>query len=353
MSDTGQAALSEQLAEIAIMVERGNLDRAQSSAQGLLLQNPNSASVHAILGDIAAARREHREAIDWYELALRLQPNAALQMRLERQRELLAQGGDNLAGQAEEEPANRRKWLVAGIGGGVLILALLIALIAGSLMHRGRPERPRGQFSARPVQAAGPQTTQASPPGQRPATQPGSPTTGPNGVGIQSPVAAPPVASNAPGPRLTQSVDAPMADRDRLLTRSLSSLTWSSGEQLSWRIQATVDPFTGYALVSLEVPPGMRRSAQLSDSVIDMAYKVAVATIRADQGVETLTIRVLAEVDNEAQKRKTVLVAFRGNTSRQMLDYYLKRGLQPDRSTIWSSVFATTWWNPSVPSGAH
>jgi hypothetical protein len=104
-------------------------------------------------------------------------------------------------------------------------------------------------------------------------------------------------------------------------------------------------------MVSLQLPPGTRR-ADLYPLVIDQAYKLAVATIRADQGIDALTIRVLAEVEGQ-DRRQRMLVAFRGNTSRDSLEYYLKRGVQPDRDTIWRHVFATTWWNPSVPTGTE
>jgi len=149
---------------------------------------------------------------------------------------------------------------------------------------------------------------------------------------------------------ITQSVDAPMSNRDRLLTRALAGITWPTGEALGWRVQAAVDDYTGYVMVTAEVNPGLR-SADLPGTVIDMAYKLAVATIQADKGAQSVTVRLLTDVD--VNDKRISLLAFRGNTTREHLEYYLKRGLQPDRDTVWSHVFATTWWNPSVPTGTE
>jgi len=149
---------------------------------------------------------------------------------------------------------------------------------------------------------------------------------------------------------ITQSVDAPMSNRDRLLSRGLEGITWPTGEALSWRVQAVVDDYTGYAMVTVALPPGLR-TADLPGTVIDMAYKLAVATVQADKGIQSVTIRLLMDVDVDG--KRISLLAFRGNTTREHLDYYLKRGLQPDRDTIWSHVFATTWWNPSVPTSGE
>ena len=141
-----------------------------------------------------------------------------------------------------------------------------------------------------------------------------------------------------------------MSNRDRLLSRGLEGITWPTGEALSWRVQAVVDDYTGYAMVTVALPPGLR-TADLPGTVIDMAYKLAVATIQADKGIQSVTIRLLMDVDVDG--KRISLLAFRGNTTREHLDYYLKRGLQPDRDTIWSHVFATTWWNPSVPTSGE
>lgn len=343
-----------ELSDIAMLVEGGNLDHAQFLAQEQLLLHPNSASVHALMGDIAAARRNPREAIDWYELSLRLEHNPQVATRLERQRAALEQQAEAEIDSILARPRDNRRLLLA-IGGGFVAVALLVLLIASLVPHqRPKTSHPAPTFLGRggsepgvsqPGRAPAPPGLTGSPAASAPAGRtasaaqarpPGAPGVAPSGVG--HPI------------NITESVDAPMSDRDRLLTQGLRGITWPNGEALGWRVQAAVDDYTGYAMVTAEIPPGT--SAQdLSNNVIDMAYRLAVAAIQTDKGLQWVTIRVLAEV--QVEERQRLLLAFRGNTSRDYLDYYLKRGIQPDRQTIWDHVFATTWWNPTVPNGAE
>lgn len=350
--DNQPANLSDGLGEIALLIEGRNLERAQSLAQQLLLQHPNSAGVHSALGDIAAARHQHREAIEWYELSLRLDQNQTVRERLARARDML---DEERFREFEEEnpPRDKRPLIIGGAIAGFLLLALIVALIASSMSRRERQPTtvigPGGRPVVRTNQPAEPGKS-AAPAGvaSRPGTRPGA--AGPSGVGAGSAVAPAGPETPAGGLRVTQSVDAPMADRDVLLTRSLAAMTWGNGEALGWRVMALMDPFTGYVLISLEVPPGMR-GQDLFPPVIDMAYKLAVAAINADRGIDSLTVRVITPLQDD-KGRTMELVAFRGNTTREALDYYLKRGVTPDQQTIWSHVFATTWWNPSVPAGS-
>lgn len=344
---TNTQPLAEGLAEIELLIERGHVAAAQTLAQQLLLQQPNSAAVHAALGDIAGARHLHREAIEWYELSLRLEQRQPVRERLARQQSLL----DDERLQSVELPEaapNRRNLIIIGAAGAAVLVLLCLVLIVGAMRHRQQTE------SGQPLQTGRPtvRVNQTNPPAgvnEIPRSGEGAGTASPYGVGLGSGATPQSPGTSASGLRVTQSVDAPMADRDVLLTRALSSLTWSNGEALSWRVLALMDPFTGYALISLEVPPAMR-TGDLYTPAIDMAWKLAVAAVRADRGVDSLTVRLLTQVEND-KGRKVGLVAFRGNTTREAVDYYLKRGLQPDADTIWRHVFATTWWNPSVPAG--
>ncbi|MEN6546403.1 MAG: tetratricopeptide repeat protein [Armatimonadia bacterium] len=357
---TGEPSLEEQLSEVLLLVERRNLDRAQELAQRLLLHYPNNAPVHAAMAEVASARHEHREAIEWFELALRLEPSQRWRERLSRERDLLDE--TRLAGFEEARPRelDKRKLLIAGIGG-LLLLVLAIALIAGLSGGGQRGEGARAGGRVRPSGRAGapageqpavPKTTATAPgrtvAGGRPATQAGttSPTLTPTPTtGAETP------RTNMPPVRITQNVEAPMSDRDVLLTRALAGLTWPSGKAAGQDLQAVLDPFTGYSMITVKLPTGTSR-ADIYGTVIDMAWKLAVAATRSDDGVDAITIRVLADIEND-QRRQSTLVAFRANTSREAVDYYLKRSVQPDRQTLWNHVFATVWWNPSVPAGGE
>lgn len=350
---------AQEIADTTFLVEQGQLDRARLRAQELLLLHPNSAPVHALMGDIAAASREHREAIDWYELALRLEHNPSVATRLDRERRALDEQTEAEIDQAlAPRPTNRRLLMIA-VAGGFVVIALLL-ILAASLIPRGErmasqppggavPGRPTAQAGARP--AAGREGLAQTPAGRTAPT--GRPATSATRSGRPATQAGPAAAAStgATGQvSVVQSVDAPMSDRDRLLTQALSGITWSNGEALGWRVQGVVDDFTGYAMISLEVPPSMR-TRDLPGTVISMAWRLAAAAVQADKGIQSLTVRVMSDVETE--QRRVQLLAFRGNTTRENLDYYLKRGMEPDRQTIWNNVFATTWWNPSVPTGAE
>jgi hypothetical protein len=350
--------LAAQISSINLQIDQGSLDAAERQAQEALQAHPNSATIHALMGDIAAARRDGREAIDWYELSLRLEPNPQVHARLERQREQLEAESEAEIDRLLERPRDQKqRRLILGVVGGLIVLGIVVALIASALSGRGPERRSAGRAGTpRPGAQAGAPAPQT--PGAALPQAPGAPAVQPPVAGRPAASATPRPATGVPGPatqpppagvvRITERVEAPLSDRDRLMTQALSGMTWGTGEQLGWRVMALVDDFTGYALITVEVPPSVQRVA-LSDTVIDMAYKLAVAAIQADSGVQSLTVRVMAPV--EVERRNVMLLAFRANTTRDHLDYYLKRGLQPDRETIWSHVFATTWWNPSVPSG--
>jgi len=341
--------LQNGLTEIALLIERRNFERAQSVAQQLLLQFPNNATVHAALGDVASARHLHREAIEWYELSLRLDQNQEIRERLSRQRDLLDE--ERLHDEEDTEAArDNRPMLIGAVAAGLILLVLAIVLIGSAVRNRQRPPAETAAIPARPGMRSdqpAPVTGQTTPTAPRPGSRPGQQV--PYGVGAGAAQSPPGPSTPAGGLNVTQSVDAPMADRDVLLTRALSSLTWPNGDPLGWRALALMDPFTGYALITVEVPPGMR-SDNLYLPVINMSYRVAVSAIQSDRGIDSLTVRMLTQITDE-RGRHVQLVAFRGNTTREALDYYLKRGIEPDPRTIWSHVFATTWWNPVVPTG--
>ena len=52
----------------------------------LVASYPTSAAAHAALGDVAAADHAYREAVEWYELAQRLEPSDSVRLRLVHER---------------------------------------------------------------------------------------------------------------------------------------------------------------------------------------------------------------------------------------------------------------------------
>lgn len=347
------ADLAAGLLQIADLLERGNLNLARSQAQSLLERYPTSAAVHALLGDIAAAGQFHREAGEWYQLSLRLAEDAVVRGRLERSQQAVERerlGNIEELDTPEARSPGRgwrgRKTLLIALMGGVLVLVGMAALITSWLSAGGsRSTRSAPRATARP--AGRPVAERATP------TAPRRPADARPGRG--QPMATTDMRTTPSAPmstsgvvRMTQKLEAPLSDRDRLLTHFLSALTWPSGGELGGDVQAILDPFTGYALITAQLPRG-RPKTEHYKLAMEMAHRLALAAIRADDGVEALTIRILAEIENE-DRQLAVLVAFRGNTNRTTLEYYLKQSATPDLTTLWQKIFATTWWNPSVPA---
>lgn len=353
MSEQGGApqSLEAGLVQVDELIGRRAWREARELAQTLVADYPTSPTAHAVLGDIAAAQHLYREAIEWYRLSLRLQPSSEVQTRLERAEQAVHY--EREGGEEEAAPTGRdQRTVIIIAAAGFLVLALVVTLLAVSARHRkGTVAEPQAAGVTRPAARPGaPGATSPAAPvtAARPAYRP---TTAPAPVGAQGqavPAAPGPGGNVSVNQMITQSVSGPMSDADYLLTRALSGVTWPSGAALGADVQAAVDPFTGYALVTAQIPTSMPKT-DLYPLTIDTAYRLAVTVVRADASVGSLTVRVLVTLPDEKDRAAT-LVAFRGNTNRETLDYYLKRNVQPDRDTIWQHVFATTWWNPSVPA---
>lgn len=359
MSDQNSAerSLADGLTELAELIARRDWEAARSLGQRLVAAHPTSASAHAALGDIAAAQQEYHVAAQWYELSLRLEPNADVQARLEQVRQAEAMGPDSEAPEPGEVGRAPRVGLIVAAIAAFLVVALLVTFITVWVV---RKPRDVGQAEPRAVSrpAYRPGAGGRGGPGALPSAPSAPPRTRPTPMVGQrqdmGKAAAPEQATKADrGPtvvqRVTQSVAGPMSDSDLYLTRSLGTLTWpTTGNPLGADVQASLDPFTGYCLITVQVPKGMPKTP-LYPLVMDTAYAVAVNALRTDRAVDSMTIRFLVTLVNDSGK-DTVLVAFRGNTNRETVEYYLKRNVQPDRETLWRNVFATTWWNPTVPA---
>jgi len=79
----------------------------------------------------------------------------------------------------------------------------------------------------------------------------------------------------------------------------------------------------------------------LVERVVLQAYRVAVATMQADEVVSSITVQMVRVTD-----RGERVLAFRGNTTRETL-----RNLDtasPGFDLLWNNVFKTVWWNPQA-----
>ena len=155
-----------------------------------------------------------------------------------------------------------------------------------------------------------------------------------------APVIPPATATAAPdtGPR---------TQRDLALESAIGSLTWPDGTTMYEGVAVAIDPVTGYAMITFEVPHSLR-SSNLYDVVVRQSYPIAAAVVNTDPGVQSMTLRGILDPSGSRRERHAVVV-YRGNTSRESILYWLRRDATPSEDDIWTKVFADTWWNPDIP----
>src|SRR5690554_6945183 len=99
---------------------------------------------------------------------------------------------------------------------------------------------------------------------------------------------------------------------------------------MTGRVSAMVEPYSGYAMISVTIPQSIPVNG-LVEEVVRQSWRVAVAAVRADEVITSLTIRMVRVTENGER-----VVAFRGNTTRRALENVnLER---PDFGTLWNQV---------------
>lgn len=71
-----EAELHPQLAQANVLRMRGEFKQASDICLGILRRYPNNGTANTILGDIAMSRGEFEQAVEWYELALDINPDS-------------------------------------------------------------------------------------------------------------------------------------------------------------------------------------------------------------------------------------------------------------------------------------
>ncbi|HUS81195.1 MAG TPA: hypothetical protein VM283_08000, partial [Armatimonadota bacterium] len=154
-----------------------------------------------------------------------------------------------------------------------------------------------------------------------------------------------PRAASRRDPRQTriQQLTEPVTDHDRLVITAVSSLTWGDDRPLTGRVSAMVDEYQGYAVVRVAIPPSVS-SAVLKESVVKMAYRVALAAVRADESINAVTVQMVRAV--ESSSGTVMEIMWRGNASRRNLESHLQYADDP--GTLLTQVFATVRWSAGL-----
>ena len=356
--------LQPQIQAVDDLIDEGNYDAALSRARELFDDYPDRAEPYTLLGDIYAARGMWPEAVEWYiEGVERGDSSAADKLREARAqltRQLEQPGQPHRTASASQAEQQRTKlWITLASAGAVVVITVVIAALTFSGGPPSGPEQPSVQQPAGPSSAApgtrSPRSTARSTTSALQARS-GSAATSPRlptGAGTEptarSTVPGAPVSPRPePQDESTTIIEkGPRSEQDMILESTLGSLTWPDGTAMRNDVSVAVDPFLGYAMITFEIPRNLD-SDNIADTAARQAYSVATTAINTDPSLTAMTLRGLINTSS-SQRRRRAVVAYRGNTSRESLEYWLRRNQSPTSQQLWTQVFATTWWNPAIP----
>ncbi|MGI5819825.1 MAG: tetratricopeptide repeat protein [Armatimonadota bacterium] len=346
----------QELRRVEELIEEGDLVAAQRMCKRLLQQHPTNAAVHEAMGDVMRRRELWEDAAEWYDLAAQLHETEALKAKradvLQRARESRRGGPEPHLVEDADAPRKMLLWL--GIAAAAMLLVAVGVIF--SIARDGDEPAPRISSTTRGTGADRPSggipgLTSPSPvrstreaPGPGTSTQAAPRAT----ANPEQHWAASAVPYRAPRRTVTTrsatgisaSSPDPVTDHDQAVINAVSSLTWGDNRPMTGRVSAMVEPYSGYAMISVTIPQSIPVNG-LVEEVVRQSWRVAVAAVRADEVITSLTIRMVRVTENGER-----VVAFRGNTTRRALENVnLER---PDFGTLWNQVFASTWWNPQA-----
>ncbi len=305
------------LAAANLLRIRRQWDDATAKCIEVLRKYPNNASAHSLLGDIYRDQGMLRDAIEWYKLALELDPTSrADRAKLDHLADELYDGKPAEAGTtapAASQPLRRtlRDWLEltqlnrpVGIVMVVVVLALFVGLLGAIVYNRTGP----------PVDAK-------------------------RGMGLNLPVDGNrrlPVAVATSHARKSNGPTASYAQRERQLAERLAA---AGAETFSMEWLA-IDPRDETLQVSLRLKaPAAQAPAEVRTAVASAALTALRAAAQADEELVTLQARVLLA---PAADDTPPELAFVGQVAAARLHGLADIELTPQEAI---GVFTDSWWS--------
>ena len=363
MSEDGQKDAGDELmaglSEIADLTAAGDYPEAQSVCQRLLRDHPTSAALHEQMGDLLYARELWDDAAEWYDLADQLGDSLDLKQKMHdaQRHDRAARMGGPDDDDEEQRAASRRNTHLMMLGvAAALVTVVAVVLVIGWLRSRGGEAPPTtlagSQMTTRDGISGGLRSLSGTAPPRGIVASPRAP-----GSGVSRPYAhaqpggdwsASLPSARAPrrNPTTTQieTMVEPITDHDRMVINAVSSLTWGDSRPLTGRVSAMVDEYQGYAVVRVTIPPSVSR-AGLAEDIVRMAFRVARATVMADEAINAVTVQIVRGVST-GRGSASMEIMWRGNASRRRLEEYSRSG--DDVGTLLTQVFAAVRWNPAL-----
>jgi hypothetical protein len=313
---------------------RRQFDLAEAQCSEVLRSDPRNAGAHSVMGDIARHRGKLKDAIEWYKLALDLDPgNVSDRRKLEAvidkvyPREKVGpveRLRENVTGQLETTAAEMRAARLppaAYLGLGAMLAVIIgVTGVVLALGHRAAPAaaviaegQPSGAFVTAPLQPE-----QAA---ETPAT-----------------------GGSATEPRFAEKI----AELETALLDHLKEQARVVDPNCRV-IEAEIDPRDGGVSIRLSMPR-VWSAEDTRKSILRVAVALARAAATWDERVSAVRVRCDARQEGPPDERAFVGQADAGK---------LSAAAQDPGSADSAEVFSSVWWSPqlaaapeSAPAGA-
>jgi hypothetical protein len=302
---------------------RRQFDLAEAQCSEVLRRAPSNAGAHSVMGDIARDKGKLKDAIEWYKLALDLDPgNVSDRHKLEAvidkayPREKVGpveRLRENVTGQLESTAAEMRAARLPPAAylalGAMLAVIIGVTVVVLALGHRAAPAtaaiaegQPSGAFVSAPLQ---PQQAAETPATTGPATE----------------------------PRFAEKI----GDLETALLGHLKEQARVVDPNCRV-VDAEIDPRDGGVSVRLSMPR-VWSAEETRKSILRVAVALARAAATWDERVSAVRVRCDSRQEGQTEERAFVGQADLGKLSVADQDPGAKDGEQ---------AFSSVWWSPQL-----